>query len=245
MLWRLLNWSHHFSCICFLCSDIQLGELSKVLYGSVVAPPISFLFMSKCHSYAQKSHLILNLFQIHSAVLFCFYIYRFIFCVCGQWLPCFVRLSIPRVMSLSLVSRANTASNMRTCFALKIWWILPADEKYLVENDPWEVRASKVRCSILGQNWRHFRSSHSLLTWRSHFQKLFHSNFFEHVSNISELNKHHQTYCKLKVCKIKLLRCLFCCDRYRWEGVIVIYRGAEGEICGKFEFWETGEMGLA
>ena len=115
MLWQLLNWSHHFSCIYASSAPaFNWGNYPKC--SMVVALPISFLFMSKCHSYAEKSHLILNLFQLHYAVLFYFYIYRFIFCVCGQWLPCFVRLSIPRVMSLSLVSRANTASHMRTCF---------------------------------------------------------------------------------------------------------------------------------
>ena len=42
----------------------------------------------------------------------CCFVLTFIFCVCGQWLPCLVSLSMPRVMSLSLVLfGANTASN--------------------------------------------------------------------------------------------------------------------------------------
>ena len=67
-----------------------------------------------------------------------------------------------------------------------------------------KVRTSKVRGSILGENWHHFGSSHLLLTWRLHFQKLFHSNFYEYVSNIS-------SHCIREFLEF----CLFWCER--WE----------------------------
>ena len=71
-----------------------------------------------------------------------------------------------------------------------------------------KVRTSKVRGSILGENWHHFGSSHLLLTWRPRFQKLFHSNFYEYVSNISS----HciREFLRLEFCLFYFTRNCFC-----------------------------------